>query len=222
MTSLIAGAAGFIGSHLTDALLAAGHAVVGVDNLSLGSRKNLAHLEGHSNFQFVGADFSSPDETRAIFDRFAFDEVYHLVANSDIRKSSENPVIEYDNTLNTTYHILENMRCCGVKRLFFASSSAIYGEKTDVILTEETGPLMPVSYLLLWRGKTGLGGVDLRLLPHERNAKRPVPFSQCNRSSPDAWGGVRLHQKTEGRSDRFGDPGGRDSGEALYARLRPR
>ena len=60
---------------------------------------------------------------------------------------------------------LESMRRCGVKRLFFASSSAIYGEKTDVILTEETGPLMPVSYLLLWRGKTGLGGVDLRLLP---------------------------------------------------------
>ena len=81
-----------------------------------------------------------------------------------IENLRENGILDI-NPLSTTYHILKNMRRCGVKRLFFASSSAIYGEKTDVILTEETGPLMPVSYLLLWRGKTGLGGVDLRLLP---------------------------------------------------------
>lgn len=186
MTSLIAGAAGFIGSHLTDALLAAGHAVVGVDNLSLGSRKNLAHLEGHSNFQFVGADFSSPDETRAIFDRFAFDEVYHLVANSDIRKSSENPVIEYDNTLNTTYHILENMRRRGVKRLFFASSSAIYGEKTDLILTEETGPLTPVSYY----GAAKLASEALISAYSHMNAMQSVLFRFPNVIGPRLTHGV--------------------------------
>lgn len=146
MVLLIAGAAGFIGSHLTDALLAAGHTVVGVDNFSLGRRENIAHLEENPNFQLVEADFSSWEATCAVFERFTFHEVYHLIANSDIRKSSENPAIEYDNTLNTTYHILECMRCRGVKRLFFASSSAIYGEKTDVMLTEETGPLTPVSY----------------------------------------------------------------------------
>ncbi len=72
--------------------------------------------------------------------------VFQLAANSDIQASAKNPIIEYQNTYTTTFNILECMRLFGVKRLFFASTSAVYGEKIGEILTEITADLRPVSY----------------------------------------------------------------------------
>lgn len=146
MKVLLAGAAGFIGSHLADRLIELGYYVVGVDNLSLGKMENIEHLLDNELFEFIKLDLSDYNNTVNIFKNIKFDIVFHLVANSDIRKSSEDPSIEFINTFLPTYNILEGMRLHNVKKLFFSSTSAIYGEKMDENISENSGPLIPISY----------------------------------------------------------------------------
>lgn len=146
MNVLIAGAAGFIGSHLTDKLVELGYKVIGTDNLSLGKKANIEHLKQHKNFKFIEMDFSNLEDTLDLFKNHDFDMVFHLIANSDIKKSSQDPTIEFKNTLLPTYNILEGMRINNVKKLFFSSTSAIYGEKLNTKINEDIGPLTPISY----------------------------------------------------------------------------
>ena len=147
MKVLITGGAGFIGSHLCDALIADRYHVIVVDNLSLGTRDNIAHLLGHKRFGFYNVDVSNYDEMSQIFQKERFNAVFHLAANSDIAKSRENPDIDFDNTLKTTYAVLKLMKDFEVKKLVFSSSSAIYGETdTNTKVKENFGPLFPVSH----------------------------------------------------------------------------
>ena len=146
MKTLVIGGAGFIGSHLCEALLDAGHEVSCLDNLSLGSKENLKSILERECFHFFAMDASESDSLRAAFREIQPDYVFHLAANSDIRASAENPAVEYKNTYSTTYQILQCMREFGVKKLFFSSTSAVYGDKRDVLLDENTPNLAPVSY----------------------------------------------------------------------------
>ena len=141
---LVTGGAGFIGSHLCDSLHAEGHAITVMDNLILGVEENISHLKGRSDFNFVEADLLDIDRLRQLFDVSEFDMVFHLAANSDIQKGSKDPQLDYDLTFNTTFNVLQCMREFGVKKLFFASTSAIYGDTSDR-LHENYGPLQPVS-----------------------------------------------------------------------------
>ena len=72
--------------------------------------------------------------------------VFHLAANSDIQASAQSPMIEYKNTYSTTFILLECMRQCGVKKLFFSSTSAVYGEQMGAEVSEEAVALSPISY----------------------------------------------------------------------------
>lgn len=144
MNILITGGAGFIGSHLCDALLERGHHLTVVDNLVLGKMENIEHLLHHPSFQFIKEDILHTDILREIFKNSHFDMVYHLAANSDIQKGGKDPMVDYNLTFNTTFNILQMMKEFEVKKLFFASTSAIYGESYDV-LNEDYGPLQPVS-----------------------------------------------------------------------------
>jgi len=81
-----------------------------------------------------------------IFSTGGFEYVYHLAANSDIQASANDPLVEYRNTYTTTYNVLECMRLFGVKRLFFASTSAVYGDKEGTAVSEDSTPLQPISY----------------------------------------------------------------------------
>lgn len=144
MNILITGGAGFIGSHLCDALLERGHHLTVVDNLVLGKMENIEHLLHHPSFQFIKEDILHTDVLREIFKNSHFDMVYHLAANSDIQKGGKDPMVDYNLTFNTTFNILQMMKEFEVKKLFFASTSAIYGESYDV-LNEDYGPLQPVS-----------------------------------------------------------------------------
>lgn len=144
MNILITGGAGFIGSHLCDALLERGHHLTVVDNLVLGKMENIEHLLHHPSFEFVQVDILHMDAMWDIFEKGHFDMVYHLAANSDIQKGGKNPLVDYNLTFNTTFNILQLMKEFEVKKLFFASTSAIYGESYDV-LYEDYGPLQPVS-----------------------------------------------------------------------------
>lgn len=149
-TILVAGGAGFIGSHLCDALLNLGHTVICADKLIMGD-KNIKHLINNPSFMFVNAELADQEAVDSIFKSAEekgepIDCVYHLAANSDIQKGSREPGIDFNDTLLTTRTVLEGMRTHRVHNLFFASTSAIYGEKVDEILTEITGDLRPVSY----------------------------------------------------------------------------
>ena len=144
MRILVTGGAGFIGSHLDDALIARGHQLTVVDNLVLGRIENIQHLMATPNFTFVKADLLDMDIMRTVFAEGCFDMVYHLAANSDIQKGGKDPMVDYNLTFNTTFNVLQLLKEFEIKKFFFASTSAIYGETYDV-LNEDYGPLKPVS-----------------------------------------------------------------------------
>ena len=146
MKALVAGGAGFIGSHLIDALLAEGYKVVCVDNFFIGTRENIRHLEGDPRFTFYQQDLSDFNKTLEIFEKEKPDHVFHMAANSDIQASANDPLIEYRNTYSTTFVLLECMRRTGVKKFFFASTSAVYGEQMGAQVSEEAVALAPISY----------------------------------------------------------------------------
>lgn len=146
MKVLVAGGAGFIGSHLIDALLAEGNDVVCVDNFFIGTKENIAHLKDNAHFKFYEQDLTDLDKVLEIFKKEQVEYVFHLAANSDIQASAQSPMIEYKNTYSTTFILLECMRQCGVKKLFFASTSAVYGEQMGAEVSEEAVALKPISY----------------------------------------------------------------------------
>lgn len=145
MNILVAGGAGFIGSHLIDSFLSDGHRVICVDKLIMG-KQNIEHIPENENFRFYKAELADQNLVDRILFENSIDVVYHLAANSDIQKGGKEPSIDFNDTFLTTRALLEGMRKANIKKLFFASTSAVYGEMLDVILTETTGGLMPVSY----------------------------------------------------------------------------
>jgi UDP-glucose 4-epimerase len=145
---LVTGAAGFIGSHLVDHLLARGATVVGIDNLKLGQREKLAFALSHPHFKFYEADINNlPNCSKIVVEESqsaSFDIVWHLAANSDIRAGVADPDVDFRDTFLTTYNLLKLMREHKIPRLAFASTSAIYGDLNQK-LTEDIGPLLPIS-----------------------------------------------------------------------------
>lgn len=146
MNILVTGGAGFIGSHLIDRLIDVGNRVICADRLVFESNRNIEHLMDNPSFCFEEKDLSDMETVDKIFEQYKIDMVYHLAANSDIQKGARYPDIDFKDTFLTTRCILEGMRKNNVKRLFFASTSAIYGEMCNVALTEVTGGIKPVSY----------------------------------------------------------------------------
>ena len=142
---LVAGGAGFIGSHLCDALIAHGDRVFCLDDLSRGTLNNLGTVFANSNFFFERMDVGDARSLEAFMRDKNIDYVFHLAANSDIQASARNPQIEYSATLSTTWSILSAMRNVGVKKLFFASTSAVYGEQGERASREDDA-LSPISY----------------------------------------------------------------------------
>lgn len=147
MKVLVAGGAGFIGCHLIDRLLEEKNQVICIDNFFIGTKRNIKHLLGNPLFTFYEQDLCDLDAVDAIFQKETdIEYVYHLAANSDIQASAQNPMIEYQNTYSTTFVLLECMRRYNVKKMFFASTSAVYGEKMGVSVGEDSSCLMPISY----------------------------------------------------------------------------
>lgn len=145
MNILVTGGAGFIGSHLCDALVGLGHRVVAVDNLSLGREMNLSHLVANPAFEFIGGDILQREWFEGLVRERKFDCVFHMAANSDIAQSHADPLVDLDNTFLTTFRVLEAMRKSDSRRIVFASTSAVYGEAEGQI-REDFGPLKPISH----------------------------------------------------------------------------
>jgi UDP-glucose 4-epimerase len=143
MKCVVTGGAGFIGSHLVDALLARGNEVTVVDNLSGGKREFLEPHEGDRRFRFVEEDLSA--EGFVCKDFKGADTVFHLAANPDVRTGATDTKTPIRQNVMSTYNVLESMRLNGVSRIAFTSTSTIYGEAKVVPTPEDYGPLLPIS-----------------------------------------------------------------------------
>jgi UDP-glucose 4-epimerase len=152
--SIIAGGAGFIGANLCERLLAEGRTVVVIDNLLRGSRDYLnrglvASGATASQLIFIEADLAKRNSTEDAFAKAnsfgIVDEVWHLAANSDIPAGVADADVDLKDTFLTTSEILRCMKTYKIGALYFASSSAIYGDLGDQPLHENIGPLLPIS-----------------------------------------------------------------------------
>lgn len=133
----VTGCAGFIGSHLTDRLLALGHDVTGYDNLSTGHTAFLREACSNSRFRLVEGDVL---DCRSLSKAMASSEsVFHLAANADVRFGVEHPTKDLQVNTIGTVNVLEAMRATGAKRIVFASTGSVYGEAT-VFPTPENAP----------------------------------------------------------------------------------
>lgn len=146
MNTLVTGGAGFIGSNICKRLVADGHQVVAIDNLSNGSVESIKELEGNNNFIFYEFDVNNTIKLRRIFDKHPFDMVFHLAANADTAKGEEAPHEDIENTLFTTLNILEMMRVYDIKKFFFASSSMCTEMQTSAF---RSTVLLCVQYLIM-------------------------------------------------------------------------
>lgn len=132
MKYLVTGAAGFIGFYVSQRLLAAGHSVVGIDNLndyydvSL-KLARLAQLENKDGFEFIKLDLADREGMAALFAGQRFERVIHLAAQAGVRYSIENPLAYADSNLVGFVNILEGCRHNKVGHLLYASSSSVYG-----------------------------------------------------------------------------------------------
>jgi UDP-glucuronate 4-epimerase len=147
---LVTGAAGFIGSHLTDALLARGDEVLGLDEFNdyydpAVKRANLAGALAHPGFALVEADICDEAALRAAFERFRPEVVVHLAARAGVRPSLQDPNLYHRVNVIGGQHILDACRDFGPSHLVFASSSSVYGGSTAVPFTEEDPVMRPIS-----------------------------------------------------------------------------
>ena len=140
MRSLVTGGAGFIGSHMVDLLLAEGHEVVVLDNLSTGHLDNLSHLENNSNFNFHEVDVRSSEEIKPHFE--GVDWVFHFAALADIVPSIQRPLGYIRAGADATVSVLEASRLSGVSRFVYAASSSCYGIP-DLYPTPESAEIRP-------------------------------------------------------------------------------
>jgi UDP-glucose 4-epimerase len=141
---LVTGAAGFIGSHLTDKLLSLGYKIVGLDNLFGGSKTNLKSAMKDSRFRFIEGDLLDRKETRRALGGCSL--IFHLAADPEVRAGEENPERHFRQNLLATYNLLNAIRRRGTStRLVFASTSTVYGEASVIPTPEDYGPLLPIS-----------------------------------------------------------------------------
>jgi UDP-glucose 4-epimerase len=147
---LITGAAGFIGRCLSKRLIDSGAFVAGFDNLSRGSLRNMEAFSGSDRFFFRRTEITDYEAFLAAFDQALAwvpqgnITVWHLAANSDILAGVRDPSVDLRDTFLTTFNTLRVMKERQLKRIAFASTSAVYGPLTGP-LSENAGPLFPVS-----------------------------------------------------------------------------
>ncbi|WP_286392877.1 NAD-dependent epimerase/dehydratase family protein [Pseudanabaena mucicola] len=167
MQFLITGGAGFIGSHLTDKLLLDGHHVVVIDNLSTGNRRNLPN---HPRLRFIEKNIldCKPEDFSEKFDAIA-----HLAATASVPSSWLYPLDTHENNLSATVWVIELCQKLSIPRLVYTSSAAIYGEQTELPITENhlPNPIAPYGwqklfseqYAYLFSQRFGFSFIGLRL-----------------------------------------------------------
>ncbi len=142
MNFLVTGGAGFIGSHVCERLLHAGHAVWAFDDLNpfydpVLKRRNLGEIQALGRpFQFVAGDLTDRAALDALLGRVRFDQIIHLAARAGVRPSLEEPALYQRVNVEGTVNLLEAARRAGVRKLILASSSSVYGVNAKVPFSE--------------------------------------------------------------------------------------
>ncbi len=142
MTTLVTGAAGFIGFHTVRALLGRGEEVVGVDNLNAYydpklKAARLSILERDPRFRFARLDIADRAALEQVFDGRRFARVVHLAAQAGVRHSIRDPHIYVQSNITGFLHVLEGCRQQGVGHLVYASTSSVYGANTSMPFSEK-------------------------------------------------------------------------------------
>ncbi len=140
-TALVTGGAGFIGSHLVDALIGEGYGVIVIDNLTTGKRSQV-----NKNAKFIKADICNLNKIKSYFKKV--DYVFHLAARARIQPSIQNPAPTFENNVNGTLNVLIAARDAGVKRVVYSASSSSYGDQESLPLYEEMSSKFKSPYAL--------------------------------------------------------------------------
>lgn len=165
---LVTGGAGFIGSHLVQALVSRGDAVRVIDNLATGHRANLASVEGR--YEWMPGDLANLDAARAAVEGCG--AVFHEAAIPSVPRSVAEPLLSHESGPTATANLLEAARQAGVQRVIFAASSSAYGDTVELPKHEDilpqplspyaAGKLACESYISVYAQTMGLDGVSLR------------------------------------------------------------
>ncbi|ADI15759.1 GDP-mannose 4,6-dehydratase [Truepera radiovictrix] len=148
MKIFVTGAAGFIGSHLAEALAKRGDTVIGVDNFNDyydpgRKRRNAAAVTAHPGVTLLEADIRDRERMFALFEEHAFDAVAHIAAMAGVRNSVANPALYMDVNLVATQGLMDAARTFGVQNFVFASTSSIYGDTPDIPFRESDPCVRP-------------------------------------------------------------------------------
>jgi UDP-glucose 4-epimerase len=152
---LVTGAAGFIGSHVVDRLLSAGHTVAGFDNMSTGQRRFLESATARPQFILHQADLLDRKSLAQAME--GAELVVHFAANADVRFGTEHPRMDLEQNTIATWNVLEAMREQGCKRIVFPSTGSVYGEP-EIFPTPETCPF-PIQTSLYGASKLAAEGL---------------------------------------------------------------
>jgi UDP-glucose 4-epimerase len=155
--TLVTGGAGFVPSHIVDALVERGAVVTVLDNLQAGREENLEGVRG--KIAFLRGDVREAGPVREAVS--GQDTVFHLAANASVPASVRDPRYDFETNVAGTFNVLEAARDAGVRRVVYASSAAVYGPP-DYVPTDETHPLRPSSPY----GLSKLQGEQLGFLFH--------------------------------------------------------
>lgn len=143
MKAFISGVAGFIGSHLAEKLLESGNSVVGIDDLSSGTLKNVAKIVNNPSFRFINGDVRNFELIK--YSMKGCDIVYHLSDKSDIQYANEHTKDYFDQNIISLYNILEGMKINGIRKIVYPSSTTVFGENCTYPTDEGFGPLRPIN-----------------------------------------------------------------------------
>jgi len=146
---IVTGCAGFIGSHLTEKLLKAGHEVTGIDNFDPFydirlKKENLSSFEHHPGFSFLETDLADKEKLEAVFPD-SIDMIVHLAGKAGVRPSIEDPTGYIRANILATQNILDMMKDRGIKKMAFASSSSVYGNTQETPFSESMDVSNPIS-----------------------------------------------------------------------------
>jgi len=209
MRILVTGGAGFIGSHLVEKLLTAGHAVAILDDFNdfydpQIKRQNIAGVSKDVAIHQI--DLRNSGAVRNLFHQEKFEAIAHLAARAGVRPSIQNPQLYYDTNVAGTLHLLEAARMTGVERVIFASSSSVYGTSQTAPFSEDR----PLGQTLSPYGATKIAGEFLCSTYSHLYQIRVVALRYFTVYGPRQRPDLAIHQFTrkihEGKPiDQFGD-----------------
>ncbi len=209
---LVTGAAGFIGSHVSELLLARGDSVIGFDNLNSYynpefKQKNLELLRSYDGFSFVKGDLADRVAVEKLFRDHSIARVAHIAARAGVRPSIEDPYIYEDSNVKGTLHLLEASRSSGVENFVLTSSSSVYGNSKQIPFREDDSATdRPVSpYAATKKATEVLGHTYAHLYNLPVNVVRPFTV-YGPRGRPDMAPWLFLESALTGKSiKKFGD-----------------